>query len=301
MKLRWASDAPTWPGKAEITIARAKGYLKEAGIEQADIRAIPGEMSAVEALLGGEVDVISGMARKALIAHSGGAPIRLIAMPNNSLSAGLAVNPDLGDPADLKGKTVAVGVFGALVDRMARLSVERLGVNPSEVHFIEGGTGSLRIAMVQRKEIAGAILMHTNLFAARRAGLMIYDTFSDRYPAYAYHALSVLQDTLAKRRELVVALLIAYLRARSLLKDSRLAPEVADLFTPQQPGGGREAWLDEQRGLLESFTPDLRFDDAALSNAVQWEQEAGTLPPGYDYHDAMDEGPLLEALARRRK
>ncbi len=31
MKLRWASDAPTWPGKAEITIAQAMGFLKEAG------------------------------------------------------------------------------------------------------------------------------------------------------------------------------------------------------------------------------------------------------------------------------
>lgn len=58
MKLRWASDAPTWPGKAEITIAHAMEFLDEAGILAIEIRAVPGEENALRALIAGEVMVI---------------------------------------------------------------------------------------------------------------------------------------------------------------------------------------------------------------------------------------------------
>jgi ABC-type nitrate/sulfonate/bicarbonate transport system substrate-binding protein len=296
MKLRWASDAPTWPGKAEITIAQAKGYLAEAGIEKADIRAIPGEETAVRALVGGEVDIISGMARKALIADSRGEPVVLVAMPNNRLTAGLAVRADLGDPVNLCGKKVAVGVFGALVDRMARMSIEMLGLKTSDVEFVEGGTGSLRIAMVESGEIGAAILMHSNLLAARKAGLKTYDFFSERFSTYAYHALTVRRDTLEQRRDLVVKTLTAYLRGRRLLEDRSRAMEVAGLFTPQRPGGGFDDWLEERDDAVHSFTPDLRCEENALANAVQWEQDAGLLPTPYDFHAAMDESALLEAL-----
>jgi ABC-type nitrate/sulfonate/bicarbonate transport system substrate-binding protein len=296
MKLRWASDAPTWPGKAEITIAAAKGYLAEAGIEEANIRAIPGEETAVHALVDGEVDIISGMARKALIAHSRGEPVVLVAMPNNRLTAGLAVRADLGDPVNLCGKKVAVGVFGALVDRMARMSIQMLGLKTSDVEFVEGGTGSLRIAMVEQGEIGAAILMHSNLLAARKAGLKTYDFFSRRFSTYAYHALSVRRDTLERRRKLIVKTLTAYLRGRRLLENRSLAMEAGRLFTPQRPGGGFEDWLEERDDAVHSFTPDLRCEEEALANAVRWEQEAGLLPASYDFHAAVDEGALAEAL-----
>jgi ABC-type nitrate/sulfonate/bicarbonate transport system substrate-binding protein len=296
MKLRWASDAPTWPGKAEITIAAAKGYLAEAGIDEANIRAIPGEETAVHALVDGEVDIISGMARKALIAHSRNQPVVLVAMPNNRLTAGLAVRPDLGDPRNLRGKKVAVGVFGALVDRMARMSIERLGLRPSDVEFIEGGTGSLRIAMVETGEIGAAILMHSNLLAARKAGLKTYDFFSERFSTYAYHALTVRRETLERRRELVVGTLTAYIRGRRLLEDRDRGKEVGTLFTPQRPGGGFDDWLEERDDAVHSFTPDLRCEHDALANAVRWEQEAGLLPAPYDFRAAVDESALLEAL-----
>src|SRR4051812_48028945 len=75
MKLRWVSDAPPWTSRAEAIVAHELGFFREAGIDEADIRVIPGERNAVEALLAGEVDVISGMARKAMIAHAQGHPV----------------------------------------------------------------------------------------------------------------------------------------------------------------------------------------------------------------------------------
>jgi ABC-type nitrate/sulfonate/bicarbonate transport system substrate-binding protein len=296
MKLCWASDAPTWPGKAEVTIARAKGYLAEAGIAEAEIRAIPGEETAVRALAAGDVDIISGMARKALIGHSRGLPVVVVAMPNNRLTAGLAVHPDLGEPGNLRGKKVAVGVFGALVERMARMSIEKLGLQASDVEFIEGGTGSLRIEMVQRGEIGAAILMHSNLLAARKAQLKVYDFFSQRFSTYAYHTLTVRRDTLERRRELIVRTLTAYIRGRRLLENRDLAMKLGHLFTPQLPGGGFDDWLEERDDAVHSFTPDLRCEENAMTNAVRWEQDAGLLPASYDFHAAVDESALTEAL-----
>jgi len=145
MKLRWVSDAPPWSGRAEAVVAKELGFFSEAGIAETDIRIIPGERNAMETLLAGEVDMLSGMARKAMIAHSQGAPIRIIALPIRKLRAGLVVDPAIGDPKNLKGKTVAVGIFGAMVERLARMSLQILGVNPDEVNYIDGGTGTLRI------------------------------------------------------------------------------------------------------------------------------------------------------------
>ena len=64
MRPREAADAPPWTSRAGAIAAREPGFFRDAGIDEADIRVIPGERNAVEALLAAEVRVISGMARK---------------------------------------------------------------------------------------------------------------------------------------------------------------------------------------------------------------------------------------------
>jgi len=298
MKLRWVSDAPPWSGRAEAVVAKELGFFSEAGIAETDIRIIPGERNAVKALLAGEVDILSGMARKAMIAHSQGSPIRIIALPIRKLRAGLAVDPAIGDPKNLKGKTVAVGIFGAMVERLARMSLQILGVNPDEVNYIDGGTGTIRMGLIRKGECQAAIMMNINLIAAKAAGFDVYDTLSQRYPTYAFHSLSTTQNILKEQPGLIVAALEGCLRGHEALMDLSQVDKIAPFFTSQIPGGNREDWINELKEDIQTFNPSHEFEEKAFANAVHFEQEFGLLPPDYDFHTALEGWPLEQATAR---
>jgi ABC-type nitrate/sulfonate/bicarbonate transport system substrate-binding protein len=274
------------------------GFFRDAGIDEADIRVISGERNGIDALLAGEVDILSGMARKAMIAHSHGAPVRIVAMPVRKLMAGLAVDPAIGDPKNLKGKTVAVGVFGAMVERLARMSLQILGVDPNEVNYIDGGTGTIRMELIRKGVCQAAIMMNVNLIAAKAAGFTVYDTLSQRYPSYAFHALSTTESVLRERPELVVAGLEGCLRAQRVLQDESRIDEIAGFFTSQIPGGSREDWIHEFKADVQTFNPSLDFEKDAFVNAVHFEQEFNLLPQGYDYEAAIERWPLEQARAR---
>ncbi len=298
MKLRWVSDAPPWSGRAEAVVAKELGFFSEAGIAETDIRIIPGERNAMEALLAGEVDILSGMARKAMIAHSQGSPIRIIALPIRKLRAGLAVDPAIGDPKNLKGKTVAVGIFGAMVERLARMSLQILGVNPDEVNYIDGGTGTLRMGLIRKGECQAAVMMNINLVAAKAAGFDVYDTLSQRYPTYAFHSLSTTQNILKEQPGLIVAALEGCLRGHEVLMDISRVDEIAPFFTSQIPGGSREDWINELKEDVQTFNPTHEFEEEAFANAVHFEQEFGLLPQDYDFHTSLVGWPLEQATAR---
>jgi ABC-type nitrate/sulfonate/bicarbonate transport system substrate-binding protein len=296
--MRWAADAPPWAARAEAVIAQEKGFFRDAGIETAEIEVIAGERKGIEALLNGKIDFLSGLSRKALIAHSHGAPIRIIGISKNKIRAGLAVDPKLGDPKNLTGKTVAVGIFGAVVERLSKMSVKLLGVDPDQVNYVEVGTGSKRIAAVLKGEIQAAIMMNSHVEAARLAGLRVYETISGLYPKYAFHVLSTTCETLEKRPVLVTAMLEGCVRGHRLLWDDASIEEVAPLFSAQVPGGSREEWEAERKDVLLSCTHDLEIEDDALGYAVKFEQEWGLLPPAYDYRPIVERRPLAEALRR---
>lgn len=298
MKLRWMADAPPWAARSEAVIARDLGFFREAGIEEAEVSAMSGETKALKALLDGQVDVVSGLARKVFIAHANGAPLRIIGVSKNRLRAGLAVDPAVGDPKNLTGKTVAVGIFGAVVERLSRLSVEMLGADQNDVQYVEVGTGSLRIQAIQRGEIQAAILMNSHLEAARLAGLDVYETMSSRYPTYAFHVMCTTQQILDEQPELIVGMLEGCLRGHRLFRDDTKIDLVAPLFAAQMPGGGRTEWEAERTDVLRSCTEDFIIEDEALENAVRFEQEFGLLPSDYDWHPAVDRRPLDEALRR---
>lgn len=298
MKLRWISDAPPWSSRAEAIVANELGFYGEAGIDNVDIGVIAGERNGVDALLRGDCDVLSGMARKAMIAYSQGHPVRIVAMPVRKLMAGLAVDPAITDPLELRGKTVAVGIFGAMVERLARMSLQLLGVDPNEVNYIDGGTGSLRMDLIRKGECSAAIMMNVNLVASKAAGFTVFDTISQRYPTYAFHTLTTTTDVLEREPRLITAMLEGCLRAQQVLMDESRTDEIAPFFTSQIPGGSKEDWVHELRADVKTFNPSLMPETEAFENAVSFEQEFNLLPPGYDYRSALEVGPLEEATRR---
>lgn len=298
MKLRFISDAPPWSGRAEAIVAKELGFFRDAGIEDAEIGVISGERDAVEALLTGKVDILSGMARKAMIAHSQGHPVRIVALPIRKLRAGLAVDPRIGDPKNLKGKTVAVGVFGAMVERLARMSLQLLGVDPDQVNYIDGGTGTLRMELIRKGECQAAIMMNVNLIASKAAGFDVYDTMSERYPTYAFHSLCTTENKLKEQPELIVSSLEGCLRAQVVLMDGSRIDDIAPLFTSQIPGGSRQDWVHELKEDMQTFNPGMGLEEEAFIHAVHFEQEFGLLPVGYDFHEAIEQWPLEQALGQ---
>jgi NitT/TauT family transport system substrate-binding protein len=79
------------------------------------------------------VQVIAGGGAGAIAAAANGADMRIVAGIFNSTPFRLIAQPSVRSAAELKGKRVGITRFGSVTDMTARIALERLGLNPTDV------------------------------------------------------------------------------------------------------------------------------------------------------------------------
>jgi NitT/TauT family transport system substrate-binding protein len=139
-----------------LTIAEQKGYFKEEGI-QVDVVDFAGGSKALQAVVGGSADVVSGAYEHTIKLQSkkqyftafvqqARAPQIVLAVSNKTL-------PNFKSFADLKGKKIGVTAPGSSTNMVASFVLDAEGVNPKDVSFIGVGAGSGAIAAMSTGQI----------------------------------------------------------------------------------------------------------------------------------------------------
>jgi NitT/TauT family transport system substrate-binding protein len=139
-----------------LTIAEQLGYFKDEGL-QVEISDFAGGAKALEALVGGSADVVSGAYEHTIDMQSKGQHIRAFALmgraPQISIGIVTARAAQFKTAADMKGMKVGVSAPGSSTNMALNYFIGQAGLKPSDVSVIGVGTSAGAMAAITGGQI----------------------------------------------------------------------------------------------------------------------------------------------------
>lgn len=252
-------------------LARELGAFDDAGVKVA-LEEFAGSSKALEALVGGSLDVVSGYYDQTIQIAAEGRQVQSFATITNSLLIALAVSPKTKRPietfADLKGATIGVTTLGSATHLFLNYVLSKNGQRPDDVKPVAIGTTARALAAIENSVVdAGVLSDFTILHLTRRYGHLklladsrtpeglqaIYGTGA--YPSTALYAQTDwLEKHPGEAKRLVQALqkTIEWMAAHK--------PEEVAARAPASHHGDDEAiYLETVRHALPWLNPGLRM------------------------------------------
>src|SRR5512135_3076969 len=152
MSVAYSSIGPMATG---IWIAKDIGAFDKNGIDAVIIYIASGPVS-VQALIGGDLQVVSAASNAVINAVLSGAPIIAVGGTANRPYHRLFVQSDINRLEHLRGKTLGVTRFGSITDNLTRILLRKYGLEGAVNVRQMGGTIELWAAF-QNRLIAGAV------------------------------------------------------------------------------------------------------------------------------------------------
>ena len=129
-----------------LTIAESQGYFKAEGLD-VTIVDFAGGSKALQAVVGGSADVVSGAFEHTLIMQPKGIRLRAFALQGRAPQIVLGINPKTmpgyKTVADLKGRKIGVTAPGSSTNVLANFVLAKAGLKPSDVAIIGVGAGAV--------------------------------------------------------------------------------------------------------------------------------------------------------------
>jgi NitT/TauT family transport system substrate-binding protein len=139
-----------------LTIAESQGYFKAEGLE-VTIADFAGGSRALQALVGGSADLVSGAFEHTINMQVKGQRLRAFALQGRAPQIVLGVNPktlpNFKAVAELKGKKLGVTAPGSSTNVLANFVLAKAGLKPSDVSIIGVGAGSGAVAAMRAGQI----------------------------------------------------------------------------------------------------------------------------------------------------
>jgi NitT/TauT family transport system substrate-binding protein len=139
-----------------LTISEQLGYFKAEGLD-VEISDFAGGAKALQALVGGSADVVSGAYEHTINMQSKNQFIQSIVLmgraPQIAIGVSTKTMPGYKSLKDLKGKKIGVSAPGSSTNMIANLVLSRAGLQPSDVSFVGVGTSSGALAALRSGQI----------------------------------------------------------------------------------------------------------------------------------------------------
>jgi NitT/TauT family transport system substrate-binding protein len=139
-----------------LTVAEQRGYFKDEGLE-VEIVDFAGGARALQAVVGGSADVVSGAFEHNINMQAKGQPMRAFVLQGRAPQIVLAVStktmPNYKSVADLKGKKIGVTAPGSSTNIMANYILAKNGLKPADVSFVGVGASQGAVAALRAGQI----------------------------------------------------------------------------------------------------------------------------------------------------
>ncbi len=139
-----------------LTIAEVKGYFKDEGLD-VSIADFAGGSKALQAVVGGSADVVSGAFEHTLAMQAKGQMYRAFVLQGRAPMIGVGVSkknmPDYKGPADLKGKKIGVTAPGSSTNMVVNFFLAKHGLKASDVSIIGVGAGAGAVTALRSGQI----------------------------------------------------------------------------------------------------------------------------------------------------
>jgi NitT/TauT family transport system substrate-binding protein len=139
-----------------LTIAEQRKYFEPEGLE-VSIVDFAGGARALQAVVGGSADVVSGAFEHTLNMQAKGQPMRAFVLQGRAPQIVLAVStktmPNYKTLADLKGKKIGVTAPGSSTNIMANFVLAKAGLKPTDVSIVGVGAAQGAVAALRSGQI----------------------------------------------------------------------------------------------------------------------------------------------------
>src|SRR4051812_5012081 len=139
-----------------LTIAESLGYFKAEGLE-VTIVDFAGGSKALQAVVGGSADVVSGAFEHTLLMQPKGIRLRAFVLQGRAPQVVLGINPKTfpgyRTVADLKGRKIGVTAPGSSTNILANFVLAKAGLKASDVSFIGVGAGPGAVAAMRAGQV----------------------------------------------------------------------------------------------------------------------------------------------------
>ena len=252
-----------------LVVTQRLGLFREAGVE-VDISDFAGGSRALQALVGGSADVVTGAFDHTIQMQAKNQPVvalvELGQFPGFVLALLNAKAAAYRSPADLKGMKIGVTAPGSSTLFMALQLMAKSGLKPDDASFLGVGATTTAVAAVKRGEIDAIVNTDPAVALLQREGLIkiVADTrtrdgtrevYGGIYPAAVMYASPAFID---KNPHTVQALVNAFVRGLAFMRSH--SPEEVEAVVPEEYAlGDKPLYVQAIKNSLPMFSPDGRF------------------------------------------
>jgi len=262
-----------------LAIADRLGYFKEEGLS-VEIQDFPGGAKALQALVGGSADVVSGAYEHTIVMQTLAQKMQAFVLQgtNPGLQLGIvsAKGKQYSWPKDLKGMRVGVSAPGSSTHMLVNHLLASVGLTPDDVSIVGVGTGAQAVAAVRSGELDALSSVDPVMTLLEKQGLIriVHETttakgaravFGGSLPAACLYAKKSFVEA---NPNTVQALTNAMVRALVWLRTAT-AEQVAQTVPPAYLLGDRALYLDAFERVRLTYSQDGRIDAKAVKMSYE--------------------------------
>ena len=243
-----------------LTVAERKGYFKDEGLE-VEIPDFAGGAKALQALVGGSADMVSGAYEHTINMAAKKQPITAVVLQAKYSSIVLVLPKDKAakykGPKDLKGLKVGVTAPGSSTNMFVNNLLAKGGLKPTDVSIVGVGAGAGAVAAMEKGEIDALSNLDPVVTQLESTGkfVAVADSrtekgMNDIYGgAYMASVIYVNTDYVKKNPNTVQAVVNAMVRADKWI--AKATPqEIVDLMPAEYKAGNPSLYKE---GLLKNM------------------------------------------------
>jgi len=262
-----------------LTIAEQLGYFKAEGLD-VTIVDFAGGARALQAVVGGSADVVSGAFEHTVNMQHKGQRMRAFALQGRAPQVVLGVHPKTmagyKTAADLKGKKIGVTAPGSSTNVMVNFILAKAGLKPSDVSIIGVGAGQGAVAAMRAGQIDAISNLDPVITLLQRSGdlKIVSDTrivaeadkvFGGPMPAGCLYAPQVFID---KHPATVQALTNAIVRADKWIQAAGPA-DIIKAVPESYLLGDRAVYIDAFLAAKGALSPDGSIPEKGAETAFR--------------------------------
>jgi sulfonate transport system substrate-binding protein len=259
-----------------LTVVERLGYFRDAGLE-VEISDFPGGARALQALIGGSADVVTGSFEHTIQMQAKSQPVvglvQLGRFPGYVVGVLTARAATYRDPKDLKGMKIGVTAPGSGTHFMVQYFMVRNGLKPDDASFVGVGASASAVAAVRRGEIDAIVNVDPviGLLVSQNLIKVIADTrteagtrqiFGGTYPAAALYSTP---SFIEKNPRTVQALANAFVRGLKWMQTH--SDEIAAVMPEEYALGDKALYAQSIKSSLPMYSADGRFSREGAETA----------------------------------
>ncbi len=243
-----------------LSVAERKGYFKDEGLD-VEIPDFPGGAKALQALVGGSADFVSGAYEHTINMAAKKQPIKAVVLQLKYSAIELVMSRDRAaryhGGRDLKGLKIGVTAPGSSTNMMVNNLLAKDGLKPTDVSIVGVGAGAGAVAALEKGEIDALSNLDPVVTQLESTGkfVAVVDTRTEKGMKEVYGGdymaavIYVTDEFIKKNPNTVQAVVNAMVRADKWI--AKATPqEIVDLMPAEYKAGNPSLY---KQGLLKNM------------------------------------------------